>query len=116
MKRRINAAIALAVLAAPLELNAACPPRPAPPPQDTLWAVQISDTEWRLEVPGWVEVLAPVCWALGRVPLEYTGTDNGTELVTGERSPWIEGLDYPLGAACPAEALGNCWASRSLPE
>jgi hypothetical protein len=26
-----------------------------------------------------------------------------------EPGPWIEGLDYPVGAPCPPEAKGNCY-------
>jgi hypothetical protein len=85
-----------------------CPPPPPKPPQDQAWAVQIDDVTWRTDVPGWVPVPFPICWKLGRVPLEYTGADNGTDEVTDEEGPWIEGSDYPVGEPCPERAHGNC--------
>lgn len=90
-----------------------CEGEPKPPlPKDTeAWAVQVSDTEWRTEVTAWVPAPNPVwpsCWVLGRGDLVYTNDaeEGEPDLSPG---PWIYGIDYPVGTACPAAALAGCY-------
>lgn len=107
----------LIVVFALADANAGCPAAPAPPPQTDAWALQLSDTAWATEVPGWVEAPAPLCWTLGRVRLVYDPTTNNdsaqTDMTPG---PWIEGVDYPLGDPCPEAAQGNCYLSPNSPK
>lgn len=104
MRRSI---LLIAALVACPTVYAECGPIPPPPPQTDAWAVRVSDTEWRTEVPGWVKAPEPACWVLGRVELKYEG-DAETPGVD-EPTPWVEGLDFPEGSPCPAEAVAGCW-------
>lgn len=89
-----------------------CPGQPAAPEQTEAWAVQVTDTAWRTEVPGWFEVPGPTCWMIGRVELEYHGASTPQ---VSEPGPWLEGSDYPMGATCPAEAPAGCIPSPNKP-
>lgn len=92
-------------------VEATCDDEPMPPlPKGTeAWAVQVSDTEWRTEVTAWVAMPPPACWALGRGELVYT--DNEAEAGAPDLAPgpWVYGVDYPVGTACPAAALAGCY-------
>jgi hypothetical protein len=65
---------------------------------------------------AWVDKPVPVTDCEGRqiAPLlEGHGSTAQTDETPG---PWIEGVDYPMGAACPAEALGGCYPSPNTPK
>jgi hypothetical protein len=63
---------------------------------------------------GYVKGEYPTCWVPGLVP--YTGEWAAPEgPLAQEPGPWIEGVDYPLGEACPEAAGGKCYASPTPP-
>ena len=66
-------------------------------PSDEVYNVQVTETVWRFEVE--------VCGV--RVPLVYAN-DVEQELIQ-EPGPWVYGVDYPVGTACPIEALAGCY-------
>lgn len=89
-------------------LMSICGAPPAPPLEDNAWAVQISETQWRTEIPGWVVAPFPECWVLGRVELTYPQEVPETT-VNDDVGPWVYGIDYPVGTACPVEAIAGCY-------
>ncbi len=95
------------ILLLPLALATLCGPVPPAPPQTDVWAVQVTETLWRSEVPGWVVAPYPVCWVMGRVDLAYD--DSADTPLVEEPTPWAAGMDYPAGDACPVEAVAGCY-------
>lgn len=83
-----------------------CPAAPSAPAQTDAWPVQVSETEWRTDVPGWVAAPAPACWKLGRVPLAYY--NDAPEVLEQDPMPWAYGLDLPAETPCPATAV-SCY-------
>jgi hypothetical protein len=93
----VAAAAALATLVVLAQEPEVCGPQPPPPTSEESW------TEGDVVlVPDWVPAPAPACWVVGRAPLTYPR--HSVPLLPNDMSPgpWIEGLDYPMDAPCPA--------------
>ncbi len=118
MKRLLILLLGLPTLALNQTVPATCGPKPPSPfTQTEAWAVQVSATEWRTEVLGWVQAPAPICWVPGRVELEYSGSADTPPVDPPEPGPWIEGeLEWPMGTPCPEGAHGNCYLSPNKPK
>lgn len=69
----------------------------------------IANGEWGpTEEQGFVSAPYPACWTLGWVP--YTGTWASPEgPPSADEGPWVYGVDYPAGTACPKEAHAGCY-------
>lgn len=89
--------------------HAACPAAPPPPEQTEAIAVQMGETKWITVVPGWVPAPAPACWVLGQVQLEYPRHVAPELPNVQDPGPWVAGIDFPIDAPCPAEALAGCY-------
>lgn len=91
-----------------ITVEATCEDEPKPRNTDA-FAVQVSETEWRTEVTAWVAGPGyPNCWVLARGELVYTNEaeEGAPDLSPG---PYVYGIDYPVGTACPPEALAGCY-------
>lgn len=57
---------------------------------------------------GFIAAPYPTCWTLAWVP--YTGEWHAPDgLPTQDAGPWVYGIDYPVGTACPAQATAGCY-------
>lgn len=68
-----------------------------------------ADGEWTpTQEQGFVSAPYPACWTLGWVP--YTGEWRAPDgPPSPDAGPWVYGVDYPVGTACPAAATAGCY-------
>jgi hypothetical protein len=64
---------------------------------------------------AWVDRPVQVTDCDGKQVAPILGENGSTAQNDQTPGPWIEGIDYPMDAPCPAEALGGCSLSPRAP-